>query len=104
LTNLLLKLQDSLFNTSGRHVFPPAEWAPVSALSENSISRSKPKTIEPANLHISAVLKPLESSFIRNGDDLHPFIQDAADWMENQQASQQERNEFKNQTILQKAA
>jgi len=34
---------------------------------------------------------------------LYPCYE-AGDWMESQQASQQERNEFKNQTILQKAA
>ena len=42
--------------------------------------------------------------FARNAEDLHAVIQEAANWMESQQASLQENNDFKNQTILQKAA
>ena len=44
------------------------------------------------------------SFFARNAEDLHAVIQEAANWMESQQASLQENNDFKNQTILQKAA
>ena len=44
------------------------------------------------------------SFFARNAEDLHAVIQEAANWMESQQASLLENNDFKNQTILQKAA
>ena len=44
------------------------------------------------------------SFFVRNAEELHAVIQEAADWIESQQASLQESNEFKAQTILQKAA
>ena len=44
------------------------------------------------------------SFFARNAEDLHAVIQEAANWMESQQASLQESNDFKNQTLLQKAA
>ena len=44
------------------------------------------------------------SFFARNAEDLHAVIQEAANWMESQQASLQENNDFKNQTILQKAS
>ena len=44
------------------------------------------------------------SFFVRNADALHAVIQEAADWIESQQASLQESNDFKNQVILQKAA
>ena len=44
------------------------------------------------------------SFFARNAEDLHAVIQEAANWMESQQGSLQENNEFKNQSILQKAA
>ena len=45
------------------------------------------------------------SSFLAdNADDLHAVSQEAANWMESQQGSLQENNEFKNQSILQKAA
>ncbi len=44
------------------------------------------------------------SFFIRNVDELHTVIHEAVDWIESQQASLQESNDFKNQTILQKAA
>jgi len=44
------------------------------------------------------------SFFVRNADELQAVIQEAADWIESQQASLQESNDFKNQSILQKAA
>ena len=44
------------------------------------------------------------SFFARYVDDLHAVILEAANWMESQQASLQENNDFKNQAILQKAA
>lgn len=44
------------------------------------------------------------SFFVLNADALQAVIQEAADWMESQQASLQESNDFKAQTILQKAA
>lgn len=44
------------------------------------------------------------SFFVRNADELQAVIQEAADWIESQQASLQESNDFKAQTILQKAA
>jgi|GEM_PF-2348082 len=50
--------RDSIFNTSGRHVFAPVEWVLFPVLSEDWISRSKPKTPEPANPHISVISKP----------------------------------------------
>ena len=42
--------------------------------------------------------------FERNVDELHTVIQEAANWIESQQASLQESNEFKAQANLQKAA
>ncbi|HQX51129.1 MAG TPA: hypothetical protein PLR25_14540 [Planctomycetaceae bacterium] len=44
------------------------------------------------------------SFFVRNADELQVVIQEAADWIESQQASLQESNEFKAQANLQKAA
>ena len=44
------------------------------------------------------------SFFVRNADELQVVIQEAADWIESQQASLQESNEFKAQSILQTAA
>lgn len=44
------------------------------------------------------------SFFVRNTDQLHAVVQEAADWIESQQASLQESNDFKAQAILQKAA
>ena len=41
---------------------------------------------------------------MRNAEELQAVIQEAADWIESQQASLQESNDFKAQTILQKAA
>jgi len=41
---------------------------------------------------------------VRNAEELHAVIQEAADWIESQQASLQETNDFKNQSIMQKAA
>ena len=42
------------------------------------------------------------SFFARNAEDLHAVIQEATNWMESQQASLQENNDFKAQAILQK--
>ncbi len=44
------------------------------------------------------------SFFVRNVDELHAVIQEAADWIASQQANLQESNDFKAQPILQKAA
>ena len=44
------------------------------------------------------------SFFVRNAEELQAVIQEATDWIESQQASLQESNDFKAQTILQKAA
>ena len=44
------------------------------------------------------------SFFFRNADELQVVIQEAADWIQSQQASLQESNDFKAQSILQKAA
>jgi len=44
------------------------------------------------------------SFFVRNAEELYAVIQEAADWIESQQASLQETNDFKNQSIMQKAA
>ena len=44
------------------------------------------------------------SFFARSAEDLNAVIQEVANWMESQQASLQESNDFRHQTILQKAA
>lgn len=44
------------------------------------------------------------SFFVRNAEELQAVIEEAASWIESQQASLQESNDFKAQTILQKAA
>ena len=44
------------------------------------------------------------SFFVRNAEELQAVIREATDWIESQQASLQESNDFKAQTILQKAA
>ena len=41
-------------------------------------------------------------NFARNAEDLHAVIQEAANWMESQQASLQENNDFKNQSLKQR--
>jgi hypothetical protein len=45
-----------------------------------------------------------DSFFVRNADELQTVLQEDADWIESQQASLKESNDFKAQTILQKAA
>jgi hypothetical protein len=44
------------------------------------------------------------SFFARNAYELHAVIQEASDWIESQQASLQESNDFKAQKALQNAA
>lgn len=44
------------------------------------------------------------SFFVRNADERHAVIQEATDWIEIKQASLQESNDLKAQTIWQKAA
>ena len=83
----------------------PSVETQTSALSENPASRDKPKN--PRTVDYAAASWHggyLPAFFVSHGDELHAVIQEAADWIESQQASLQESDDFKARTILQKAA